>query len=423
MKRYNLIFILVAIVLLFSCNNNTNTPSKTESTQKSYVPIFKTQNNSRGLINMQPEGNPFNTMKDACNIMTSLPLMVGIIEEEGSFDTLTQNISKQNGIGDLGFDIRLNNEKSKQLEDGSSFLLYEVCEDNKQVGFIEYVYNPKTKSFSYRQSVMLTICANMGSGDDVPIIISPYTVEYTDIPLNIDNSNISYVIGEYKDNSFIDNGIADFIMLQYANYAALEFQRKILSSKFDKGIYYSVYRPSSSYHKNIPTDGYLGNINNILSATTNNTVISLPIKNIDQAKAMNIETLNSFIKYTYSTGNKIISHDYKSYEDFNSASIVNDNLNNININKEVRVDHNPVCYNSLNKKTASAKVMDPSHGPYFKDVFDKYSSNGFMDFGYNILVNTNEEKEFFIKTHLMNCGIPEVAITEEFLNNYSISLY
>ena len=92
MKRNNLIFILVAIVLLFSCNNNTNTPSKTESTQKSYVPIFKTQNNNRGLINMQPEGNPFTTMKDACNIMTSLPLMVGISEVEGSFDTLTQDI-------------------------------------------------------------------------------------------------------------------------------------------------------------------------------------------------------------------------------------------------------------------------------------------------------------------------------------------
>ena len=213
MKKTKFCLFIILLLILFSCNNNTSTPNNIEEkSQKCYVPIFKTEVNSRGLIDMEPEGNPFTNMKDASNIMTSLPLMVGISEEEGSFDSLTQNLSKQNGIGDLGFDIRLDSDKSKLLSDGSSFLMYNVYEDNQNVGFIEYVYNPNTKSFSYRQSVMLTICANMGSGD-VPIIVSPYTVEYINIPLNISNGKISYVIGEYKDNKFIDNGIADFIML------------------------------------------------------------------------------------------------------------------------------------------------------------------------------------------------------------------
>lgn len=86
MKKTKFCLFIFLLLILISCNNNTSTP---ENMQKSYVPIFKTEVNSRGLINMQPEGNPFTNMKDASNIMTSLPLMVGISEVEGSFDSLT----------------------------------------------------------------------------------------------------------------------------------------------------------------------------------------------------------------------------------------------------------------------------------------------------------------------------------------------
>lgn len=419
------------LLILFSCNNNTSTP---ENIQKSYVPIFKTEVNSRGLINMEPEGNPFTNMKDASNIMTSLPLMVGISEAEGSFDSLTQNLSKQNGIGDLGFDIRLNSTNSKQLSDGSSFLIYDVYEDDQQVGFIEYVYNPATKSFSYRQSVMLTICMKMGT-EVVPILVSPYTVEYTNIPLTNSNGNISYVVGEYKDNSFIDNGIADFIMLQYGTTKSLEFQRQILSSKFDNGIYYSVYRPTS-FIKNLNTKE--AEILDILSTSTNNTVSTLPIRTTDQAKAMNIDTLNSFIKYAYKSGEKIVSHNYSSFDDFNAASI-----KEYNFESEADKDHvfaeNPVCYDTINKKTASSKYMNPLYSPAFKYILDNYNniiiviesygppfSNddnfGFPYFGYTLNDNNESTKRAFIKKHLMNCGIPDVAITEDFLSKYKTSL-
>lgn len=383
---------------------------------------------------MEPEGNPFTNMKDASNIMTSLPLMVGISEAEGSFDSLTQNLSKQNGIGDLGFDIRLNSTNSKQLSDGSSFLIYDVYEDDQQVGFIEYVYNPATKSFSYRQSVMLTICMKMGT-EVVPILVSPYTVEYTNIPLTNSNGNISYVVGEYKDNSFIDNGIADFIMLQYGTTKSLEFQRQILSSKFDNGIYYSVYRPTS-FIKNLNTKE--AEILDILSTSTNNTVSTLPIRTTDQAKAMNIDTLNSFIKYAYKSGEKIVSHNYSSFDDFNAASI-----KEYNFESEADKDHvfaeNPVCYDTINKKTASSKYMNPLYSPAFKYILDNYNniiiviesygppfSNddnfGFPYFGYTLNDNNESTKRAFIKKHLMNCGIPDVAITEDFLSKYKTSL-
>ena len=434
MKKAIFCFFFILIFCLFSCNNNTNTPSKDEnSTQKSYVPIFKTEVNSRGLIDMEPEGNPFTNMKDASNIMTSLPLMVGISEQEGSFDSLTQNLSKQNGIGDLGFDIKLDIDKSKLLSDGSSFLMYNVYEDNQNVGFIEYVYNPNTKSFSYRQSVMLTICANMGSGD-VPIIVSPYTVEYINIPLNISNGKISYVIGEYKDNKFIDNGIADFIMLQYANNNSLEFQRQILSSKFDNGIYYSVYRPTS-FIKNLDTKEE--DFEGILRDTTNNIVTNLPISTTEQAKTINIDTLNRFIKFAYKSGDKIVSHNYSSFDDFNAASIIEYKFE-ADIKPTVFAE-NPVCYDTIYKKTASSKYMNPTYSPAFKYILSYYNDKnipglnlygtkfenndnfGFSHFGYT-LENNVDSKKAFIKKHLMNCGIPEGAITEEFLNNYRIKI-
>lgn len=451
MKKTKFCLFIILLLILFSCNNNTSTPNNIEEkpqnnieekSQKCYVPIFKTEVNSRGLIDMEPDGNPFTNMKDASNIMTSLPLMVGISEEEGSFDSLTQNLSKQNGIGDLGFDIRLDRDKSKLLSDGSSFLMYNVYEDSQNVGFIEYVYNPNTKSFSYRQSVMLTICANMGSGD-VPIIVSPYTVEYINIPLNISNGKISYVIGEYKDNKFIDNGIADFIMLQYANNNSLEFQRKILSSKFDNGIYYSVYRLSNTSFTRDLSSNY-NDILRILSETANIVENNLPITTSDQVKEMNIETLNSFIKFAYTAGEKIVSHNYNSFDDFNKSSIKLYKLFESIGSKDTEFDENPVCYDTKDKKTASAKYMNPTYSPAFKYILNNFNTPvirillseseygptitfenndnfGFPQFGYT-LENTDASKKAFIKKHLMNCGIPEVAITEEFLNNYSISL-
>lgn len=431
MKKTKFCLFIFLLLILISCNNNTSTP---ENMQKSYVPIFKTEVNSRGLINMVPEGNPFTNMKDASNIMTSLPLMVGISEAEGSFDSLTQNLSKQNGIGDLGFDIRLNSTNSKQLSDGSSFLIYDVYEDDQQVGFIEYIYNPATKSFSYRQSVMLTLFMEL-FGSEFPAFISPYTVEYTNIPLTISNGNISYVIGEYKDNSFTDNGIADFIMLQYADHVSLEFQRQILSSKFDNGIYYSIYRPTS-FIKNLGTKEEA--IKGILSETTNNIVNNLLISTPNQAKALNIDTLNSFIKYAYKSGEKIVSHNYSSFDDFNAASIKEYNFESeANIN--VDFAENPVCYDTINKKTASAKYMDPTYSPAFKYILDNYDNNniviqslpgltfsnddnfGFPYFHYT-LENTDASKKAFIKNHLMNCGIPVGAITEDFLSKYKTSL-
>lgn len=431
MKKTKFCLFIFLLLILFSCNNNTSTP---ENMQKSYVPIFKTEVNSRGLINMVPEGNPFTNMKDASNIMTSLPLMVGISEAEGSFDSLTQNLSKQDGIGDLGFDIKLDSANSKQLSDGSSFLIYNVYEDNQQVGFIEYVYNPATKSFSYRQSVMLTLFMEL-YGSEFPAFISPYTVEYTNIPLTISNGNISYVIGEYKDDSFTDNGIADFIMLQYADHVSLEFQRQILSSKFDNGIYYSIYRPTS-FIKNLGTKEEA--IKGILSETTNNIVNNLLISTPNQAKALNIDTLNSFIKYAYKSGEKIVSHNYSSFDDFNAASINEYNfVSEANINADFA--ENPVCYDTINKKTASAKYMDPTYSPAFKYILDNYDNNniviqslpgltfsnddnfGFPYFHYT-LENTDASKKAFIKNHLMNCGIPVGAITEDFLSKYKTSL-
>lgn len=448
MKKTKFCLFIILLLILFSCNNNTSTPNNIEEkSQKCYVPIFKTEVNSRGLIDMEPEGNPFTNMKDASNIMTSLPLMVGISEEEGTFDSLTQNLSKQNGIGDLGFDIRLDRDKSKLLSDGSSFLMYNVYEDNQNVGFIEYVYNPNTKSFSYRQSVMLTIFMEL-RGSKMPAVISPYTVEYINIPLNISNGNISYVIGEYKDNNFIDNGIADFIMLQYGipnNLDSLinnlEFQRKILSSKFDNGIYYSVYRLSNTSFTRDLSSNY-NDILRILSETANIVVNNLPIKTSDQVKEMNIETLNSFIKFAYTAGEKIVSHNYNSFDDFNKSSIKLYKLFESIDSKETEFDENPVCYDTIHKKTASAKYMNPTFSPAFKYIFENYDNVsfniqlypngpfidftnkdkfGFPQFGYT-LENTDDSKKAFIKKHLMNCGIPEGAITEEFLNNYRISL-
>ena len=446
MKKTKFCLFIILLLILFSCNNNTSTPNNIEEkpqnnieekSQKCYVPIFKTEVNSRGLINMQPEGNPFTNMKDASNIMTSLPLMVGISEEEGSFDSLTQNLSKQNGIGDLGFDIRLDSDKSKLLSDGSSFLMYNVYEDNQNVGFIEYVYNPNTKSFSYRQSVMLTLFMEL-HGLESPAIISPYTVEYINIPLNTSNGNISYVIGEYKDNDFINNGIADFIMLQYANFNSLEFQRQILSSKFDKGIYYSVYRPTS-FIKDLRSKET--EILNILKNTTSNLVDNLSINSKEQAKAMNIETLNGFIKDAYKAGDKIVSHSYSSFDDFNAASIKEYNFASAETKNDVIFAENPVCYDTIYKKTASAKYINPTFSPAFEYIFANYNKDtitidlgfysyeepnkdefGFPHFGYTFENNDESSKRAFIKKHLMNCGIPEVAITEEFLNNYSISL-
>lgn len=84
--------------------------------------------------------------------------------------------------------------------------------------------------------------------------------------------------------------------------------------------------------------------------------------------------------------------------------------------------------------------MDPTYSPAFKYILDNYDNNniviqslygltfsnddnfGFPHFSYTLNNNDESTKRAFIKKHLMNCGIPEDAITEDFLSKYKTSL-
>ena len=197
------LLIVCAIIIgtMVACINNTPPiwliPPQEEAELPSdiYVPVFYDGASSslltaRGIVDMTPEGSPFEGMFEAGSIMRTMPVMVSLNHISNNGGNALASISDRSRA--FGFPVRFDRENSRINNDGA-YLRYDILSEQEDwsddvIGRIDYYYNDKDYSFSYRQVLALNInYADVCAAD----IYSPavLVIEYTDVPIRGVESN------------------------------------------------------------------------------------------------------------------------------------------------------------------------------------------------------------------------------------------
>ena len=168
MKKYLLVLIslILTLSLFISCDNSNKAPTNSEVVVLDFTEV----SNSRGITKFPDTGNPFGTVegheKDnlvlvnmadhtdyglwmSCNVMRSLPILPGLKSANANADDYVESI-KNKDLEGYGFPIKV--VEAKTTSDGV-YIVYDVLEDGKVNGKIEYYYSTVEKKFSYREIV------------------------------------------------------------------------------------------------------------------------------------------------------------------------------------------------------------------------------------------------------------------------------
>ena len=231
MKKYLLIIalIILSMSVIISCDNANKTPTTEEKpstsednpttpvTSEIVILDFSEVENSRGLTNF-PVNSPFNSIergdyKDEhmwndtnysfwlnCNVMRSLPVFPGLKSANASADAFVNSIKNKNLTG-YGFPIKV--VKAETTSDGV-YIIYDVLEEDKHNGRIEYYYSTKENKFSYRE-IVAPLYGNNG-GDQI------FVFELFNVPVEKTQNGYAFKAGELYENgssfrhiSFIDS--------------------------------------------------------------------------------------------------------------------------------------------------------------------------------------------------------------------------
>ena len=217
MKKYLLIIIslLLTLSLFISCDNGSKAPSSTTeekptTTSEIVILDFSDVSNSRGLTKFPDTGNPFGTvygydqtkedgltnMADgtdyglwmSCNVMRSLPILPGLKSANADADDYVKSI-KNKDLEGYGFPIKV--VEAKTTSDGV-YIVYDVLEDGKVNGKIEYYYSTVEKKFSYREIVAPLL--GIKGGDQI------FVFEMFNVPVEKTQEGYSFKAGELYNN-------------------------------------------------------------------------------------------------------------------------------------------------------------------------------------------------------------------------------
>ncbi len=195
MKRF-LIAVLTVLMLCFvSCTQDSvgggsSSPEESGVNENPSVvtvpvPVFGEKfdggsSGSKGLVSM-PLDYFNNDHYFACDVMTILPTMTNLMATKvylGTDGSIKSGLSLYFKI--YGFVLRLQEWNSRFNGDGI-YLAYDIMYENSVVGFVNYYYNIKKQSFSYRQSVLCTFDLSvLREGMTNNLILN---LEYSDIPI------------------------------------------------------------------------------------------------------------------------------------------------------------------------------------------------------------------------------------------------
>ena len=343
MKKYLLVLIslILTLSLFISCDNGSKIPSSTteeKPTTKSEIVIldFSDVSNSRGLTKFPETGNPFGTvtghdqtkendltnMADgtdyglwmSCNVMRSLPILPGLKSANADADDYVESIKNKDLIG-YGFPIKV--VEAKTTSDGV-YIVYDVLEDGKVNGKIEYYYSTVEKKFSYREIVAPLF--GLFGGDQV------FVFEMFNVPVEKTQDGYSFKAGELYNNgssfrhvSFIydtlsmthqrkDTNKIDRFMVEDSKIVMNYSGKKVTSMEYEK------------YTSNKPTDGNLPGIflTELIDSTYNPIYVGSDATT--RLEALQLEAQVDFLKKIFNERSFAFGG-YNSLSDFNSSSL------------------------------------------------------------------------------------------------------
>ena len=342
MKKYLLVLIslILTLSLFISCDNGNKIPSSTTeekptTTSEIVILDFSDVSNSRGLTKFPETGNPFGTvdgndktkpelvnMADrttyglwmSCNVMRSLPILPGLKSANADADDYVESIKNKDLIG-YGFPIKV--VEAKTTSDGV-YIVYDVLEDGKVNGKIEYYYSTVEKKFSYREIVAPLF--GLFGGDQI------FVFEMFNVPVDKTQDGYSFKAGELYNNgssfshvSFIydtlsmthqrkDTNKIDRFMVEDSKIVMNYSGKKVTSMEYEK------------YTSNKPTDGNLPGIflTELIDSTYNPIYVGSDATT--RLEALQLEAQVDFLKKIFNERSFAFGG-YNSLSDFNSSSL------------------------------------------------------------------------------------------------------
>lgn len=457
MKRLSIAVLSVLILFcLASCNQDaivdgggTSPSVELKTSIEVPVPEFGTtvDESSKGLGEMPLKyfGGDHNF---ACAVMTTLPTMTNLRSATISLDMngrIKDGVSLYFHI--YGFDLRLNAENSRFNDDGV-YLQYDIMYAGSSVGFVDYYYNYKTKSFTYRQSVLCTfgIPKEIANGIDGITNNLLLNLEYTDIEIKNPLSP-AFEAGQLRNDGYLaDNAVidrfnpVDRFCDEYGNLFIDKpwFSRAFVTTKQvkEKGdfITYSFLQADTrsctrkegvkSWNE-IDYDGIEAVMSKYVDKNEDGSTDYL-IDTDEERKNADYRMIFDLLPFMYEKGESIVSHHgkdnggYESYESFKNdsfkESLKAEFRRAFNVGEEGAGDWGnndyAVIYNSRTQKGASCRDFSPMDNT-------KYESSGFDKFYGEYKGENDKIKEFLITNHLKACGIEDDSYISNFITAYS----
>ena len=467
MKRFLPLILVVFVLFTFSCRNAvphyplliiTNEDGIPSSIA---VPVFydgpsittegANTPSTSGIIDMTPEGSPFENMQAASSIMRTMPIMIGLNLEDNGDGSVLSRIPETTTA--FGFKLRFDSKNSRVNNDGA-FIRYNVMSEQADtpdtiVGRIDYYYNAKEQTFSYREIVALSIDFSVIAGE-FEHLSSLYqmfvlVMEYKDIPIKAveENGKISFTTANLGRNGEMDkNSFVDLIQLTWQTtdpeaetmkmLNMFTFNRSYLLAKSGDGLFASINMPyyGRSTEKE---EGYPSNIAPIVSEITNGKMRF----DEESAKRFDIDYALRIIEAVYG---KTYRHEtYHSAGNFSSDSF--DRINGITVYDASELaamefvtgpmrstvsDCMPALLNLETGKAASTQLSYPSMPGEFSSISNNelYDNSGFGAFcGY---LDFSEEhrktsRTTLIRNVLESCGVNNEQFIENFITAVDMS--
>ena len=390
------------LVLLTSCyyGRNFYAPplgiyNEDETPSTICVPVFINDNSdtqshvssTAGIIDMTPEGSPFGDYSEATSVMVTMPIMVGLNTVDNRDGNALSRI-EANTYG-FGFPLRFNREHSKINNDGA-YIRYDIMSEqegweNDEVGRIDYYYNAKNQTFSYRQVVALTIDPSDFAKNNGFIIPEPVyqtlvlIIQYEDVRIDgvEPNGMVSFSTVEFDNHGVI----IPKVTIDQVNFGNLSFdstdgENKLLYDpdvftmshyssiiRSEDGTYITLNLPYTS-EEYVDTTTYPSNMKSLISSVAGD---DLRINDETEARKVNLDFAMAVLEELYQNP---YQHDtYNSYGNFKTDIL--DKIKGLELVPASEFKHD----RETNEYNASAMGPNPVIYDYERGIIATYQNN------------------------------------------------
>ena len=359
--------------------------------------------------------------------------------------------------------MRLQEWNSRFNGDGI-YLAYDIMYENSVVGFVNYYYNLRNHSFSYRQSVICTFdLSKFGLPEETTnnLILN---LEYSDIPIEKPESP-EFKAGQFdeKTGGLEKDAVIDRFTLsdKHGKGAPIGnpvFSRAYITTRqtYEKGHYvtYSFIQPDTSIEYGATPWQNLGD--EIMSVMKKYSGDDFLIGTSEERTRADINLIFDFLPLMYEQGSSIVEHNkedkfvsngYRSYDDY-SADSFNSTLKDEGFTNHFTKEGSHNCYPRpvvfiYDAEKALGAASSKNVGSYdggerfidavgfysYNDSERKYDNSRYEESGFKAVYGEYSDdfgfkdmEDFIIRKHLESCGIsPDESdyidrFSEEYIN-------